>query len=79
VLGGDYDGVGALPIGLEDVSCYPALIAALLAAGWSAADCAKLTSGNLLRVLQDAESAAAAIQSARPPSPARIEDLDGAT
>jgi membrane dipeptidase len=76
-LGGDYDGVDELPVGLEDVSCYPALIEALLARGWSAADCGKLTCGNLLRVLRDAEDAAGLIQARRPPSAARIEDLDG--
>jgi membrane dipeptidase len=76
-LGGDYDGVDGLPTGLEDVSSYPALIDALLDRGWSEQDCSKLTCGNLLRVLQDAESAAAILQAARLPSAARIEDLDG--
>jgi membrane dipeptidase len=76
-LGGDYDGVDGLPTGLEDVSSYPALIDALLDRGWSEQDCSKLTCGNLLRVLQDAESAAAVLQAARLPSAARIEDLDG--
>jgi membrane dipeptidase len=76
-VGGDFDGVGSLPTGLEDVSCYPALIAALLERGWSEQDCGKLACGNLLRVLADAEVAAAALQAARPPSAARIDDLDG--
>jgi membrane dipeptidase len=76
-LGGDYDGVDGLPAGLEDVSSYPALIDALLDRGWSEQDCSKLSCGNLLRVLQDAESAAAILQAARLPSAARIEDLDG--
>jgi membrane dipeptidase len=76
-LGGDYDGVDGLPTGLEDVSSYPALIDALLDRGWSEQDCSKLTCGNLLRVLQDAESAAALLSAARLPSAARIEDLDG--
>jgi membrane dipeptidase len=70
-LGGDYDGVDELPVGLEDVSCYPALIDSLLARGWSADECGKLTSGNLLRVMRDAETAAALIQTSRQPSPAR--------
>ena len=69
-LGGDYDGVDAQPDGLEDVSCYPALIEALLDRGWSQADCGKLTCGNLLRVMEDAEAAAG--RSTRPPSVARI-------
>jgi membrane dipeptidase len=76
-IGGDYDGVDALPAGLEDVSTYPALIDALLDRGWSELDCSKLTCGNLLRVLQDAESAAATMQASRPPSAARLADLDG--
>jgi len=76
-VGGDYDGVGRLPEGLEDVSRYPALIAALLAAGWSEQDCGKLAHGNLFRVLSEAEVAAGFIQCQRPPSAARIEDLDG--
>ncbi len=76
-LGGDYDGVDGLPAGLEDVSCYPALISELLDRGWSQEDCGKLTCGNLLRVMRDAEAAARLIQASRPPSAARIEDLDG--
>ncbi len=69
-LGGDYDGVDVQPDGLEDVSCYPALIEALLHRGWSEADCGKLTCGNLLRVMDDAEAAAA--RSTRSPSVARV-------
>jgi membrane dipeptidase len=75
-IGGDYDGVDELPVGLEDVSRYPALIEALLARGWSEADCGKMTSGNLLRVLDSAERAADLLQSSRSPSTARIDDLD---
>jgi membrane dipeptidase len=54
-IGGDFDGCPELPAGLTDVSCYPALIAELLDRGWSEADCAKLTCGNILRVLRQAE------------------------
>ncbi len=75
-IGGDYDGVGRLPEGLEDVSRYPALIAALLDRGWSEEDCGKLANRNLVRVLRNAESAAGLIQGRRPPSAAQIEDLD---
>jgi membrane dipeptidase len=77
-LGGDYDGVDELPAGLEDVSCYPALIEALLDRRWSESDCAKLTSGNLLRAMRDAETAAGLIRTSRGPSAARIDKLDGA-
>lgn len=58
-IGGDYDGVGELPVGLEDVSTYPALFAALLDRGWSEEDCAKLAGENVLRALADAEDYAA--------------------
>lgn len=76
-LGGDYDGTDDLPDGLQDVSCYPALVAALLDRGWSEKDCGKLTSGNALRVLREAEDAAAAISAIRGPSVATITDVDG--
>jgi membrane dipeptidase len=58
-LGGDFDGTGDVTVGLEDVSCYPALFAELLHRGWSEPDCAALAGGNLLRTLHEAESHAA--------------------
>jgi membrane dipeptidase len=76
-LGGDFDGTEDLPDGLADVSCYPALIAELLERGWSEQDCARLAGGNVLRVLREAEAAAAAISARRGPSMLRIEDADG--
>ncbi|MHB1595440.1 MAG: dipeptidase [Streptosporangiaceae bacterium] len=57
-LGGDFDGTSTLPAGLTDVSSYPALFAELLDRGWSEADCARLASGNILRVLRAAEDVA---------------------
>jgi membrane dipeptidase len=57
-LGGDFDGVSDLPIGLQDVSTYPALLAELADRGWSDAELEGLTSGNILRVLQVAEDVA---------------------
>jgi membrane dipeptidase len=57
-LGGDFDGVSDLPIGLDDVAAYPALLAELAGRGWSDADLEGLTSGNILRVLQAAEDTA---------------------
>jgi membrane dipeptidase len=55
-LGGDFDGCDPMPAGLEDVSCYPALIAELVERGWSDDDIAALTRRNIIRVLADAES-----------------------
>lgn len=76
-LGGDYDGVETLPDGLEDVSTYPALLAALADRGWSADDLARLTCRNTLRVLREVEAVAADLRTERGPGLARIEDLDG--
>ncbi len=76
-IGGDYDGTDQLPDGLQDVSCYPGLIAELLARGWSEADCGQLASGNILRVMHEAQAAASTISARQAPSRARIEDLDG--
>jgi len=53
-VGGDFDGTGELPDGLADVSCYPALFAELLDRGWTQAECGKLASGNILRVMRAA-------------------------
>ncbi len=65
------------PVGLEDVSGYPRLLAALADRGWSDADLGALTGGNALRVLGEAEQCAREIVLTRGPSLARIEDLDG--
>ncbi|MGW1883192.1 dipeptidase [Streptomyces sp. NPDC001970] len=67
-IGGDFDGTAFTPAGLEDVAGYPNLIAELLRRGWSTADLAKLTWKNAVRVLRDAESVAAGLQSSRAPS-----------
>jgi membrane dipeptidase len=61
-IGGDFDGTPDVTVGLEDVSTYPALLAELLARGWSESDCAALAGGNLLRVLREAESLAGRAQ-----------------
>lgn len=75
-IGGDYDGTAFLPAGLEDVSGYPNLIAELLGRGWSAADLAKLTWRNAVRVLRDAEDVARELRTRRGPSHATIDELD---
>ena len=62
-IGGDYDGTTALPEGLADVSCYPALVDELMGRGWSEADLGKLLGGNVIRVLRAAEDAARSLSS----------------
>lgn len=59
-IGGDFDGTAEVPVGLHDVSCYPALFSELQRRGWSEPDLKALAGGNILRVLRDAESFAAA-------------------
>jgi membrane dipeptidase len=58
-IGGDYAGVDTLPEGLETVGDYPALFAELVRRGYSRADLAKISQGNILRVMRTAEAVAA--------------------
>ncbi|WP_298128083.1 dipeptidase [Brevundimonas sp.] len=57
-LGGDFDGVSALPDGLGGVETYPALIAELYRRGWTDADVRKLLGENVLRVMRAVEAVA---------------------
>jgi membrane dipeptidase len=57
-LGGDFDGSDTYPVGLADVSGYPALFEELAARSWSSEDLRKLAGENILRTLGDAESVA---------------------
>ncbi|WP_125256560.1 dipeptidase [Brevundimonas fluminis] len=65
-LGGDFDGVSALPDGLGGVETYPALIAELYRRGWTDADVRKLLGENVLRVMRDVEAVAARKKGERP-------------
>lgn len=75
-IGGDFDGVTSLPVGLQDVSTYPALLAALGDRGWSGEDLTKLAHGNLSRTFHDAERVALRVRAERAPSLATLEQLD---
>ena len=77
-IGSDFDGTDELPVGLEDVSTYPALFAALIRHGWSDTDLKKLAGLNVIRVLRQAEQVAARLQRERAPSTATIDKLDRA-
>ena len=57
-IGGDYDGMPAGPIGLDDVSTYPKLFAELLKRGYSQEDLAKIAGKNVLRVMRAVEEKA---------------------
>ena len=71
-IGSDYFGNGDNPVGLEDTSRFPYLIAELARRGWSDDELKKLAGGNVLRALRAAEVAAARLQKARPPSLATV-------
>lgn len=72
-IGGDFDGVDSLPIGLEGVETYPALLSELIRRGWSEADIRKLAGENLLRVMRAVEAVASSQRDQRP-SLARIAE-----
>ncbi len=57
-LGSDFDGITEVPVGLEDVSKFPDLIAELLRRRWSEADVQKVAGLNMLRVMREAERVA---------------------
>jgi membrane dipeptidase len=76
-IGGDFDGITSVPVGLENVSTYPALTAELLKRGYSDSDVRKILGLNVLRAMKRAEVVAAHLQKQREPSVATIEKLDG--
>jgi len=63
-LGSDFDGITDVPVGLEDVSKFPDLVAELLRRGWSEVDVRKVVGLNALRVLREAERVARQLQTA---------------
>ena len=58
-IGADYDGVPYLPVGLDGVEDYPALLVELARRGWSDREIAAVAGGNVLRALRRAEEVAA--------------------
>jgi membrane dipeptidase len=73
-IGSDYDGMTA-PAVMPDVSSYPVLFARLIERGWTDEELGKLASGNILRVLREAEAVAQRLQGEREPSTALISDF----
>ncbi|ORX34206.1 membrane dipeptidase-domain-containing protein [Kockovaella imperatae] len=55
-IGSDFDGIDAVPRGLEDVSMYPNLFAELITRGWKQDELAGLAGGNLLRAMRGMEA-----------------------
>ena len=61
-IGSDFDGVTSVPVGLEDVSCYPRLTEGLLRRGYPEPDVHKILGGNVLRALRKAGEVAEGLQ-----------------
>jgi membrane dipeptidase len=64
-IGGDYEGFDGPPDGLEDVSCYPALLAELMRRGYTREEIKKVAGLNVLRVLRKAEEVAGKLQNGK--------------
>lgn len=75
-FGGDFDGVTRLPVGLEDVSKYPDLVAELLRRGWTEAEVRGALADNLLRVFREVEQASSQTQVPEE-EPISLEQLGG--
>ena len=64
-FGSDFDGVGELPQGLQDVSGYPEIIFGLLKLGYTEGDIRKICGENTLRVWSEVEQVARTTQAPR--------------
>ena len=58
-IGGDYDGMPHGPVGMEDVTGYPALFVELARRGYSQEDLEKISMRNMMRAMREAEAFAA--------------------
>jgi membrane dipeptidase len=66
-LGTDFDGIMSTPVGLEDVSKFPDLVAEMLRQGISDTDATKVVGRNLLRVWREVDRIAGKLQKELPP------------
>jgi membrane dipeptidase len=55
-IGSDFDGIGSVPAGLEDVSKYPDLTKRLIQEGYTNEEIYKILGGNFLRVFNEVTS-----------------------
>ena len=83
-IGTDHIGIGSdffgskqdVPLGLENVSCFPNLIAELMGRGWSDKDLEKLASGNFLRVFRKVDQIGRTLRKSESPITGSIGDFD---
>jgi membrane dipeptidase len=62
-LGSDFDGIPSTPVGLDDVSKFPDLVAEMLRRGITDEHAAGVVGGNILRVWAEVEAVAANMKS----------------
>ncbi|KAK4058046.1 hypothetical protein OIO90_000785 [Microbotryomycetes sp. JL221] len=65
-IGSDFDGILKTPVGLEDVSKYPHLLAELIRRGWTDDEVRGVASENFLRVLKGVERVKAKLRHEKP-------------
>jgi len=75
-FGADLDGITSTPEGLESVADYSKVFAELIRRGYTDEQLEGIAGRNVLRVMRKAEEVAARLQKERPPSDARIEEVD---
>ncbi|MEK6374725.1 MAG: dipeptidase [Acidobacteriota bacterium] len=75
-IGADLDGITTTPEGLESVAAYPSVFAELIRRDYTDEQLKAIAGRNVLRVMRKAEAVAARLQKERPPSDARIEEVD---
>jgi membrane dipeptidase len=61
-IGSDFEGFAGAADGLEDVSCYPALLAELMRRGYTPGEIKKVAGLNLLRVFREVENVSARLR-----------------
>ena len=65
-LGSDFDGLAALPEGIDSVADLPKITQALVDRGYTAEQIHKILGGNLLRVLRECEQVSRELQQGKP-------------
>ena len=76
-LGSDFDGVsGQLPEGIDSAADLPKVTEALMARGYTAADCDKILGGNFMRVFKEVEKVADQLQSESRPKITEKQPFD---
>jgi membrane dipeptidase len=75
-IGSDFFGVPTTPVGLEDVSRFPHLLAELFRRGWSDKLVAGLAGRNFIRVFQAVEREGERLRARAKPAVGRTADID---